>query len=206
LPRRARDERDRAASRRGDGGMKPLFLALALLIAGCSSSRPAPVVPVEAAPPVIAAPVPEPSPEPPEEAAPPPVEVTPPTPPPAPAPPAPEEPVARPAPRPTPPPPVVRPAPPAPVPAPSPTPQSPPPVVAARVPHEDQVAQEVSARLTRTQDVVGKIDPSKLNRDQREIYSGILDFIAKAKEAYQAKDMPRAQVLAEKASKLADDL
>jgi outer membrane biosynthesis protein TonB len=183
--------------------MKPFLFALAaaLLIAGCSSSRQAQIDPVVAAPPIVAAPVPEPSPEPPEPA--PPVEMTAPAPPPVPVPPAPEEPVARPAPRPTPPPPVARPAPPAPVPEP---PPAPPPVVAARVPHEDQVAQELSARLARTQDVVGKIDPSKLSRDQREIFSGILDFIAKAKEAFQAKDIPRAQVLAEKASKLADDL
>jgi hypothetical protein len=79
-------------------------------------------------------------------------------------------------------------------------------VVAARVPNEDQVAQEVTARLARTEEIVGKIDASKLSRDQREIFSGIQDFLAKAKEAYHTKDMPRAQVLAEKASKLADDL
>lgn len=178
-------------------------LVLALLIAGCASSRKAQIEPILAPPPpAVAAPVPEPAPEPPPPAAAPREETAVPAPPPAPAPPAPEEPAARPAPRPTPPP-VARPTPPAPVPEPAP---APPPVVAARVPHEDQVAQELSSRLSRTQELVGKIDRSKLNRDQREIFSGILDFIAKAKEAYQAKDIPRAQILAEKASKLADDL
>ena len=177
-----------------------------LLIGGCAASRTktAPAV-VEEPPPLTAAiPDPEPVPEAEPEPLPPPVEIAPPEPAPPPAPPAappPEEPAVRPAPR-VVPPPVVRPAPRAPAPEPSP----PPPIVAARVPHEDQVAQEVSQRLLRTQEVVEKIDASKLSRDQREIFSGILDFIAKAREAYQAKDMPRAQVLAEKASKLADDL
>jgi hypothetical protein len=87
-----------------------------------------------------------------------------------------------------------------------PAPAPPPPVVAARVPHEDQITQEVSLRVTKTQEIIDRIDAAKLTRDQREILSSIRDFIDKAREASQAKDMPRAQVLAEKASKLADDL
>ena len=87
-----------------------------------------------------------------------------------------------------------------------PAPAPPPPVVVARVPHEDQITQEVSVRVAKIQEIIDRIDAAKLTRDQREILSSIKDFIAKAKEASQAKDMPRAQVLAEKASKLADDL
>jgi hypothetical protein len=98
------------------------------------------------------------------------------------------------------PPPVAKPAPPEPAPAP------PPPVVAARVPNEDQIAQEVNQRVAKAQEIIEKIDAAKLNRDQREILSSIKDFVTKAREAYQTRDMPRAQVLAEKASRLADDL
>ena len=104
-------------------------------------------------------------------------------------------PIARPA-----PPEVVKPAPPEPAPAP------PPPVVAVRVPHEEQIAEEVTQRVTRAQEIIDKIDAAKLSRDQREILSSIQDFVTKARDAYQTKDMPRAQVLAEKASRLADDL
>jgi hypothetical protein len=82
----------------------------------------------------------------------------------------------------------------------------PPPVVAARVPNEDQIAQEVNQRVTKAQEIIDKIDAGKLSRDQREILLSIQDFVEKARDAYQAKDIPRAQVLAEKASKLAEDL
>jgi hypothetical protein len=85
-------------------------------------------------------------------------------------------------------------------------PPPPPPVVAARVPNEDKVVEEINTSLARIQKIIGKIDGSKLNRDQREIFTSIQDFLAKAQEAYQAKDMSRAQVLTEKASKLADNL
>jgi tetrahydromethanopterin S-methyltransferase subunit A len=78
--------------------------------------------------------------------------------------------------------------------------------VAARVPHQEQIAQEVSQRVARAQEIIDKIDAAKLSGDQREILSSIQDFLTKARDAYQTRDMPRAQVLAEKASKLADDL
>lgn len=78
--------------------------------------------------------------------------------------------------------------------------------MAARVPNEDQIAQEVNQRVTKAQEIIDKIDAGKLSRDQREILLSIQDFVEKARDAYQAKDMPRAQVLAEKASKLAEDL
>lgn len=35
---------------------------------------------------------------------------------------------------------------------------------------------------------------------------GLQDFISKAADALQARDVPRAQILAEKATRLADDL
>jgi hypothetical protein len=85
-------------------------------------------------------------------------------------------------------------------------PPAPPPVVAARVPNEDRVVEQINTSLAKIQKIIGKIDGSKLNRDQREIFTSIQDFLAKAQKAYQAKDMSRAQVLTEKASKLADNL
>ena len=124
-----------------------------------------------------------------------------------PAAPPPPPPRATPAPAPAPPPPpkatVLDVPPPAPV---EPPPAPPPPVVAARVPHEDQIAQEVTLRLTKTQEIVDRIDANRLNADQREIFSSVQDFLAKARDAFKTKDMSRAQVLAEKASRLADDL
>jgi len=126
-----------------------------------------------------------------------------------PAAPPPPPPRATPAPAPAPPPPpppkatVMDVPPPAPV---EPAPPPPPPVVAARVPHEDQIAQEITSRLTKTQEIVDRIDATRLSADQREIFSSVQDFLAKARDAFKTKDMPRAQVLAEKASRLVDDL
>jgi len=74
------------------------------------------------------------------------------------------------------------------------------------MPHEDQIALEVTSRLTKTQEIIDRIDANRLNPDQREIFSSVQDFLAKARDAFKTKDMPRAQVLAEKASRLADDL
>jgi hypothetical protein len=101
----------------------------------------------------------------------------------------------------------VRPAPEVPATAPTkPAPAARPQVVAVRVPDADRIAQEVEQRVARAQEIIDKIDTAKLSRDQREILSSIQDFVLKARDAYQTKDMPRAQVLSEKASKLADDL
>ena len=82
-----------------------------------------------------------------------------------------------------------------------------PPLVTPRVESgEDKAVREVNARLARANQVVAQIDTTKLNGDQQEMLSGIRDFIAKANDALQAHDVPRAQVLADKASRLADDL
>ena len=51
-----------------------------------------------------------------------------------------------------------------------------------------------------------QIDASKLAKDQREMLSGIQDFMTKAVEALQTRDLPRARILADEASLLADDL
>jgi hypothetical protein len=64
----------------------------------------------------------------------------------------------------------------------------------------------VRAQLTRANEVVAQVDPSKLGSEQQEMLSGLKDFVTKAAEALRARDVPRAQVLADKASRLAEDL
>jgi hypothetical protein len=75
-----------------------------------------------------------------------------------------------------------------------------------RVANEEQVARAVNARLTRASQVIERIDEARLAKEQREMLSSLRDFMGKASEALQAKDLPRAQVLSEKAARLADDL
>ena len=91
-----------------------------------------------------------------------------------------------------------------PVPAPAPLPPA--PQVSPRVDNEEQATREVNGRLARASDVMAKIDASKLGKDQQEMLTTLKDFISKAAEALQARDLPRAQVLADKAARLADDL
>ena len=100
------------------------------------------------------------------------------------------------------------PAPPLATPAPSPPrpPASPPPQVSPRIANEDLATRTVTTSLQRTNQLVERIEPARLVREQREMLSSVQDFVAKAFEALQARDVPKAQVLAEKASKLADEL
>ena len=69
----------------------------------------------------------------------------------------------------------------------------------------DKVAKFIPD-LTRANEVVAQADPSRLGSEQQEMLSGLKDFISKAGEALRARDVPRAQVLAGKASRLAEDL
>jgi hypothetical protein len=86
---------------------------------------------------------------------------------------------------------------------------SPPPPslqVAPRIDNEESAVRDVNARLARAGQVVAQVDASRLGNQQQEMLSGLKDFISKASDALQAHDIPRAQVLADKASRLADDL
>jgi hypothetical protein len=100
--------------------------------------------------------------------------------------------------------------PPAPTPTTSPpaekTPPAPPPIITSRVANEEQLTREVNARLAKVSEIVDRIDPSKLTRDQRELFSGIQDFQSKARAALSIRDVPQAQILAEKALGLASTL
>ena len=74
------------------------------------------------------------------------------------------------------------------------------------MPDEERITQEVNTRMAYTGRIVGEMDATRLGSDEREIFSSIQDFLAKAREALATKDLPRAQILADKAAKLADDL
>jgi hypothetical protein len=91
-------------------------------------------------------------------------------------------------------------------PRPSPSALPPAPQVSPRSDNEDQAVRDVKAQLTRANEVVAQTDPSRLGSEQQEMLSGLKDFISKAGEALRARDVPRAQVLAVKASRLAEDL
>jgi hypothetical protein len=78
--------------------------------------------------------------------------------------------------------------------------------VSPRIDNEEKAVRDVNARLVRAGQVVAQVDASKLGNEQQEMLSGLKDFISKAADALQARDIPRAQVLADKASRLADDL
>ena len=100
----------------------------------------------------------------------------------------------------------VAPSSPAPSPVSPPAPSLPPPLITPRVANDEQAVRDVNARLARANHLVAQIDATKLSSDQQEMLSGLRDFISKANEALQAHDVPRAQMLADKASRLADDL
>jgi hypothetical protein len=87
-------------------------------------------------------------------------------------------------------------------------PSSPAPVLApqASVEEEQRIKSQAERRIEGTERLVQKIDPARLAREQRENYSTIQSFLAKAREALSARDMQRAFTLADKAYLLADEL
>jgi hypothetical protein len=80
------------------------------------------------------------------------------------------------------------------------------PIITSRVPNEEEITREVNARLAKVSEIVDRIDPSKLTRDQRELFASIQDFHSKARAALRIRDVRQAQILAEKALGLADNL
>jgi hypothetical protein len=182
----------------------PLW-TLATLLGGCASMGelflPAPAGTPR--PPVVADEEPAPAP-----ARPAPV-VREPVPPPAPSRPA--TPPATPAPAPPPatatPPPAAPPAPPRTANIPR-EPSTPAPVLApqASAEEEQRIKSQAERRIEGTERLVQKIDPARLAREQRENYSTIQSFLAKAREALSARDVQRAFTLADKAYLLADEL
>jgi hypothetical protein len=83
-----------------------------------------------------------------------------------------------------------------------------PPVLApqASAEEEQRIKSQAERRIEGTERIVQKIDPARLAREQRENYSTIQSFLAKAREALSARDVQRAFTLADKAYLLADEL
>jgi hypothetical protein len=87
-------------------------------------------------------------------------------------------------------------------------PSTPAPVLApqASAEEEQRLKSQAERRIEGTERLVQKIDPARLAREQRENYSTIQSFLAKAREALSARDVQRAFTLADKAYLLADEL
>src|SRR5262249_31597553 len=85
---------------------------------------------------------------------------------------------------------------------------TPAPVLAPQASAEEELRIKTQAerRIEGTEKLVQKIDPARLAREQRENYSTIQSFLAKAREALSARDVQRAFTLADKAYFLADEL
>ncbi|HEV8441038.1 MAG TPA: hypothetical protein VGT40_23365 [Methylomirabilota bacterium] len=81
-----------------------------------------------------------------------------------------------------------------------------PPVLSPDLADGERVRGEVSKRLGRVSRIIDGIDPAKLAKDQREMYASVRDFAGKARAALSTNDLAGAQVLSEKAAKLADEL
>ncbi len=178
-----------------------LALGLVMGLAGCTVTRatePVAVAPPASEPPPVATVTPTPAPDPP----------------PAPATMPPPTTSSPPAGRPTPPQPgeaPASPAPPQPAKAPSPgagevAVKTPAPTLSPRVEDRARLIREVNARLDRASKIVHKIDPATLGQDHRAMHASVLNFVSKAWRALSADDLAGAQVLAEKASTLADEL
>lgn len=80
------------------------------------------------------------------------------------------------------------------------------PVLSPQVDDEERVASDITARLGHAGRVIDHIDPHRLSPDQREMFASIRDFVSKARDALSSRDYPRAEVLSEKASTLANEL
>jgi hypothetical protein len=87
-------------------------------------------------------------------------------------------------------------------------PSLPAPVLTPQASAEDEqrIKSQAERRIEGTEKLVQKIDPSRLVREQRENYSTIQSFLAKAREALSTRDVQRAFTLADKAYLLADEL
>lgn len=104
---------------------------------------------------------------------------------------------------------VVAPPPPSAPPTPSPPekePPSPPPVLSPQVEGESRQRWDAEAKIQGAEKIVKRIDQKTLAAEQQEIFSTILSFLSKAREALSLGDFLRAFNLAEKAQILAEGL
>jgi hypothetical protein len=70
----------------------------------------------------------------------------------------------------------------------------------------DRVRQVVGDQLRRVARVIDQVDPATLAADQKDMYVSLLDYVSKAHAALEQEDLAGAQILAEKASRLAGSL
>jgi hypothetical protein len=70
----------------------------------------------------------------------------------------------------------------------------------------EQVRRAVGDRLRRVARVINQLDPESLAADQKDMYVSLLDYVSRAHTALEQEDLVGAQILAEKASRLAGSL
>lgn len=70
----------------------------------------------------------------------------------------------------------------------------------------EKVRQVVGDQLRRVARVIDQVDPATLAADQKDMYVSMLDYVSKAHAALEQEDLAGAQILAEKASRLAGSL
>jgi hypothetical protein len=83
-----------------------------------------------------------------------------------------------------------------------------PPVLAPQVGKgaEEQAKRATSARIQRTEQIIGQLEGKKLTNDQREQFLTVQNLLGSAKEALAAQDLAKASNLSEKARILAEEL
>jgi hypothetical protein len=64
----------------------------------------------------------------------------------------------------------------------------------------------VGDQLRRAAQVIHQVNPATLAADQKDMYISLLDYVAKAHTALEQEDLAGAQILADKASRLAGSL
>ncbi len=87
-------------------------------------------------------------------------------------------------------------------------PAPPPPVLSPEVGRadEERLKREANGRIQKAEELIQQVDQQKLAKEQRETFSTVQSFLAKAKEALSAQDFLRAFNLADKAQVLAEEL
>jgi hypothetical protein len=70
----------------------------------------------------------------------------------------------------------------------------------------ERVRQVVGDQLRRAARVIDQVNPATLPADQKDMYVSLLNYVSKAHTALEQEDLAGAQILADKASRLAGSL
>jgi hypothetical protein len=87
-----------------------------------------------------------------------------------------------------------------------PAPDSPVLVPEVRDDDRERVRQVVGDQLRRAARVIDQVNPATLPADQKDMYVSLLNYVSKAHTALEQEDLAGAQILADKASRLAGSL